>query len=82
MFNTHTKHDKLVLYVECLPGALSPGVKWGWCEGYHSPPSSARAALPRVKNPGTRWIGGWVGPRAVLDAVAKKKNSIIAPVGN
>jgi hypothetical protein len=28
------------------------------------------------------WIGGWVGPSEVLGAVAKRKNSIIAPVGN
>jgi hypothetical protein len=25
--------------------------------------------------PGTHWIGGWVCPRAVLDAVVKRKNS-------
>jgi len=33
---------------------------------------------PRERAPGTHWIGGWVGPRAVLDAVstlqASKKN--------
>jgi len=23
--------------------------------------------------PGTHWIGGWVGPRGVLDAVVKRK---------
>jgi hypothetical protein len=23
--------------------------------------------------PGTHWIGGWVGPRATLDAVVKRK---------
>jgi hypothetical protein len=23
--------------------------------------------------PGTHWIGGWVGPRTVLDAVVKRK---------
>jgi hypothetical protein len=23
--------------------------------------------------PGTHWIGGWVGPRAVLDAMVKRK---------
>jgi hypothetical protein len=23
--------------------------------------------------PGTHWIGGWVGPRAILDAVVKRK---------
>jgi hypothetical protein len=27
----------------------------------------------RERAPGTHWIGGWVGPRAVLDAVAKRK---------
>jgi hypothetical protein len=27
--------------------------------------------IPRERAPGTHWIGGWVDPRAVLDAVAK-----------
>jgi hypothetical protein len=27
----------------------------------------------RERAPGTHWIGGWVGPRAVLDAVEKRK---------
>jgi hypothetical protein len=31
------------------------------------------AALPQEKDPGTYWIGGWVGSRAVLDAVVKRK---------
>jgi hypothetical protein len=32
------------------------------------------ATLPPGKEPpGTHWIGGWVGPRAVLDAVVKRK---------
>jgi hypothetical protein len=33
----------------------------------------APAALPPGENPSTRWIGGWVGPRAVLDTVVKRK---------
>jgi hypothetical protein len=33
---------------------------------------------PRERAPGTHWIGGWVGPRADLDAVAMKKISIPA----
>jgi hypothetical protein len=34
----------------------------------------APAALyPRGKNPGTHWIGGWVGPRAGLDAETRRK---------
>jgi hypothetical protein len=27
----------------------------------------------RERTPGTLWIGGWVGPRAVLDVVVKRK---------
>jgi hypothetical protein len=27
----------------------------------------------RERAPGTHWIGGWDGPRAVLDAVVKRK---------
>jgi hypothetical protein len=33
----------------------------------------APAALPSTKEPVTHWIGGWVGPRAVLDTVVKRK---------
>jgi hypothetical protein len=28
---------------------------------------------PRERAPGSHWIGGWVGSRAVLDAVMKRK---------
>jgi hypothetical protein len=28
---------------------------------------------PRERATGTQWTGGWVGPRAVLDAVVKRK---------
>jgi hypothetical protein len=28
---------------------------------------------PRKRAPGTHWIGGWVGPRAGLDDVEKRK---------
>jgi hypothetical protein len=28
---------------------------------------------PRERAPGTHWIGDWIGPRAVLDMVAKRK---------
>jgi hypothetical protein len=33
----------------------------------------APAFLPHGKNPGTYLIGGWVGFRAVLDTVVKRK---------
>jgi hypothetical protein len=29
--------------------------------------------ISRERAPSTHWIGGWVGPRAVLDAVVKRK---------
>jgi hypothetical protein len=36
--------------------------------------ASVPAVLPpRERAPGTHWIGDWVGPRACLDAVVKKK---------
>jgi hypothetical protein len=36
--------------------------------------ASRPSRFPPVKElPGTHWIGGWVGPRAVLDAVVKRK---------
>jgi hypothetical protein len=28
---------------------------------------------PKERAPGTHWIGGWVGPGAVIDAVVKRK---------
>jgi hypothetical protein len=33
----------------------------------------APATLPPEKEPVTHWIGGWVGLRAVLDGVVKRK---------
>jgi hypothetical protein len=31
---------------------------------------------PREKAPGTHWIGGWVGSRAVLNALVKRKKKV------
>jgi hypothetical protein len=42
----------------------------------------APAALPPgVRTPGTHYTGGWMGSRAGLDAVAKRKVPIPAPAG-
>jgi len=43
----------------------------------------ALAALPLGKEQlVSHWIGGWMGPRASLDMVAKRKNPFPAPAGN
>jgi hypothetical protein len=36
---------------------------------FHAP----AALSPRERAPGTHWIEGWVGPRAILDTMAKRK---------
>jgi hypothetical protein len=36
----------------------------------------------RERAPGTHWIGGWVGPRAFLDAVVKRKISSLCRESN
>jgi hypothetical protein len=45
-----------------------PLPKWNWSKWWHSTNS-----LLLTNDPGTHWIGGWVGPRAVLGAVVKRK---------
>jgi hypothetical protein len=35
----------------------------------------APAAYPWASVPASRWIGGWVGPRTCLDALARRKIS-------
>jgi hypothetical protein len=36
---------------------------------------------PSEIDPGTHWIGGWMGPRAGLDAVVKRKIPSPPPPG-
>jgi hypothetical protein len=42
-------------------------------DGGDWPASRLGRFTPRERAPGTHWIGGWVGPRTVLDAVVKRK---------
>jgi hypothetical protein len=46
-------------------------------DGGEWPTSLPGRFTPRESAPGTHWIGGWVGPRAVLDTVVKIK--ILSP---
>jgi hypothetical protein len=47
---------------------LDLGTRWRWVVSF-----TIRQLYPQKKVPGTHWIGGWVGPRAVLDMVVKRK---------
>jgi hypothetical protein len=33
----------------------------------------ASAALPQWQNPGTHWVGDWLGPRVGMDILERKK---------
>jgi len=37
---------------------------------------------PGIKSPDTHWVGDWVGHRVCLDAVVKRKGTIIAAAEN
>jgi hypothetical protein len=50
-----------------LPSFLDLGTRWRWVVSFTPQP-----LYPKERTPGTQWIGGWVGPRAVLDAVKRK----------
>jgi hypothetical protein len=41
------------------------GDEWSASRSYHF--------IPRERAPGTHWIGGWLGPRAGLDVVVRRK---------
>jgi hypothetical protein len=47
---------------------LDLGTRWRWVVSY-----TPRPLYPEEILPGTHWIGGWVGPRAGLDVVEKRK---------
>jgi hypothetical protein len=64
-----TKHHAMKAYwgsVGIAPRILDLGTRWR---------SASRPGrfTPKERTPGTHWIGGWVGPRAFLDTVVKRK---------
>jgi hypothetical protein len=58
------------------PRILNLGIRGEW--------SASRFGrfTPEERAPGTHWIGGWVSLRVGLDPIVKRKNFIIAAVGN
>ena len=45
--------------------------RWRWIVKF-----TPRTLYPLRKNPGTHWIGGWVGPRAGLDVFNRRKTPL------
>jgi hypothetical protein len=52
------------------PHILDLITRWRWVVSF-----TPRPLYPQGKSSGTHWIGDWVGPRAVLDTVVKRKIS-------
>jgi hypothetical protein len=49
---------------------LNLGSRWRWLASF-----TPRPLCLRGKSLSTNWTGGWVGPRAGLDALVRRKNS-------
>jgi hypothetical protein len=69
VFNSAPRHKSLLgewrySSTHSLTSALDGGEWSASCPGHFT---------PRERAPDTHWIGGWVGPRAVLNAVVKRK---------
>jgi len=51
------------------PCILNLRIRQRWVVGFMN-----WSLYPQERAPGTHWMGGWVGLRGSLDAVAKRKN--------
>jgi hypothetical protein len=67
-FNWAPRHEGVLGSGGIAPRILDLGTIWRWVVSF-----TPRPLYPKERAPGTHWIGGWVGPRAVLDAVVKRK---------
>jgi hypothetical protein len=54
-------------------GGIAPPFLTSALDGGEWSASSHCLFIPEERAPGTHWIGGWVGPRAGLDAVETRK---------
>jgi hypothetical protein len=62
-FNLKYRADGFAFFVYTI---LYLATRWEWSD------SRLGRFIPGEIAPDTRWIGGWVGPRAGLDAVKRK----------
>jgi hypothetical protein len=71
LFPCLTKHHAIKTYWGS--GSLAPRILDLGTSGGEWSDSRPSRLTPRESAPRTHWIGGWVGARAVLDAVVKRK---------
>jgi hypothetical protein len=62
-------------------GGKTPRILASELDGDEWSASRSGRFTPKERSPGIHWIGGWAGPRAGLDAVAKRKNPSNATAG-
>jgi hypothetical protein len=67
-FNQAPRHEGVLGSRVITPRILWPRTRGRWVVSF-----APRPLNPQGKTHGTNWIGGWVGPRAVLDAVVTRK---------
>jgi hypothetical protein len=66
-----TKHHAMKAYWEWRYSSIHSFISA--LEGGEWSASRPDRLTPRERNPGTHWAGGWVGSRAFLDAVVKRR---------
>jgi hypothetical protein len=67
-FNLAPRHVGVLGSGDMLPRILDLGTRWRWVVSF-----TPGHFTPRERAPGTHWIGSWMGPRAGLDTVLKRK---------
>jgi hypothetical protein len=67
-FNWAPCHEGILRGGDIAPRILDLSTRWRWVVSF-----MPQLLYPRERTPGTNWIGGWVGPKAGLDMVVKRK---------
>jgi hypothetical protein len=68
LLNEAPRHEGVWESGGIVPRILDLCTRWRWVVSF-----TPGCFTPSKRTPGTHWIGGWVGSRASLDAVVKRK---------
>jgi hypothetical protein len=67
-FNWAPRHKGVFVKWRLIHSFFDLGARWRWVVSF-----TPLSLYPRERTSGTQWIGVWVGPRAVLDTVVRRK---------